>query len=412
MRDSRVLAALADFYARSRAGRTGRGSLDKQVDFKELLRAASAETGAERAMAERDLEQAAAQGLISLERHPRDPSIIYQVRLPLEKEAAFFEALGRTSPTVERNRLAEDFERAVAIAVPEQWREPWARYFTALASAARSGGAIGAFSRTDLEGNAELMRVAAALLAWNGESLVRFVSCHICDDSKRLESLRPRLESILRDLSAGSIQSLEDIGILDTPRSCLIHGPVQFLFGESVLDLGLLQGPVRVSEVDIRRADAIQTAAPRCITVENQETFYELAKLDWGELLIQTSYPGSGTLRFIQRLPASMQFFHFGDSDPNGFEILFDLRRRTAREIRSLHMKFRPAENSPELDEPSKKLLKRLLAEPLMSDEFEALNAMLASGSKGRFEQESLGKPVHPRFPFYDLEPSNASLTD
>ncbi|HTG45835.1 MAG TPA: Wadjet anti-phage system protein JetD domain-containing protein, partial [Verrucomicrobiae bacterium] len=121
------------------------------------------------------------------------------------------------------------------------------------------------------------------------------------------------------------------------------------------------------------------------------------------ELLVQTSYAGSGTLRFLERLPASIQWFHFGDSDPKGFEILQDLRRRTGRPIQSLHMTFRMNGKSPPLDQKETRLLRRLLLDPLMMVEHPALKAMLTASVKGSFEQETLGKPTKPAFPFFEM---------
>jgi len=71
---------------------------------------------------------------------------------------------------------------------------------------------------------------------------------------------------------------------------------------------------------------------------EHETTFHELAKLQSGELLIQTSFPGSATVALIRSLPATLEWWHFGDSDPAGFEILRVLRERTGRDFRPLHM--------------------------------------------------------------------------
>jgi hypothetical protein len=159
---------------------------------------------------------------------------------------------------------------------------------------------------------------------------------------------------------------------------------------------------VRLSALDIGRALEIRTRARRCITVENETTFHELAKLRSGELLVQTSYPGSGTLALLERLPEPVQLFHFGDTDPSGFEILFELRKRLRREVRSLFMEYREEESSAPFTEREFSVLQRLMAEPAMDPERPALEAALRAGKKGAFEQESLGRPSIPSFPFID----------
>jgi hypothetical protein len=73
------------------------------------------------------------------------------------------------------------------------------------------------------------------------------------------------------------------------------------------------------------------------------------------------SYPGSGTIVLIRRLPTTLEFWHFGDSDEAGIETLRVLREKSARDIQPLHRE------------------------------------------RGRMplEQEKLGRPTRPTWPFY-----------
>ena len=157
------------------------------------------------------------------------------------------------------------------------------------------------------------------------------------------------------------IRTLDDVGIISNPRSVLVHGPLKLRFEGGWLDLGLLRGSFRLSQTDIERAEQIEVASSRCLTIENETTFHELAKLESGELLICTSFPGSGTLALLKRLPANIEYWHFGDSDEAGFEILRTLRERSGRDFHSLHMEV----------------------------------------GRVPFEQESLGRPTRRTWPFY-----------
>jgi len=164
----------------------------------------------------------------------------------------------------------------------------------------------------------------------------------------------------------------------------------------------MLRGPVRLSDTDITHASTIETSALRCLTVENETSFHELAKLESGELLVCTSYPGSATLAFLEKLPSTLEFWHFGDSDPEGFDILRDLRERSGRPFRSLHMKWRPSASCGRLEPKEKRLLQSLIGSASMQTELETLKRILDEGTKGNFEQESLGKPQRRNWPFYD----------
>ncbi len=372
---SPALKALALLYNRSLAGRKGSGQLDFQPELKAVLRAADSEDGDARAQALHDLKAAEADGLLELERHRRDPDIIIKVRVPLANESALFARIGEPSPTQRRQALANQFAKAAALDLPDEWRAGWVSFCERKAQAALSGDEIAPFERDDSATNEEMLSLAAKLLTWRGESLIRFASCVLCGNSKRLEELagmdkegelrgklRGKLGRLLEDITSGKIRTLDDLGIIPNPRFVLLSGPLKLRLDGQWLDLGRLRGAFRLASEDIERAEEIATTAHRCLTIENETSFHELAKLQSGELLIQTSYPGSGTLRLLGRLPADVEFWHFGDSDEAGFDILRVLREKSGRDFRPLHMKV----------------------------------------GRTPFEQESLGRPSLNRWPFYE----------
>jgi hypothetical protein len=372
---SPVLEALARRYQRSQAGRTGAASRDVLVDVEELLRDAGAEEGESRAVAEQQLRAAEQNGILKLEPlHRRDRSLLHQVRFSPSNEAKLYDSVGRQSPKSVRDVLAEQFTTAAAQEVPARWRDGWKAWCERLRVAALAGKSVEPFDRHPSTENQKLLTLLPQLLAWEGESLVRFTSCVLCGDSKTLEllaamdrdgefrdKLRGKLGRLLEEITSGQIRSLDDLGILPNPRFALIHGPLKLRLDGEWLDLGQLRGAFRLAESDIERAESLVTAAQRCLTIENETSFHELAKSQSGELLIHTSYPGSGTLKLLQRLPADMEFWHFGDSDEAGFDILRVLREKSGRNFQPLHMQ------------------------------------------RGRvaFEQESLGRPNLKHWPFY-----------
>jgi hypothetical protein len=372
---SPALKALALLYNRSLAGRKGSGQLDFQPELKAVLRSAESEDGDARAQALHDLKAAEADGLLELERHRRDPDIIIKVRVPLANESALFARIGEPSPTQRRQALANQFAKAAALDLPDEWRAGWVSFCERKAQAALSGDEIAPFERDDSATNEEMLSLAAKLLTWRGESLIRFASCVLCGNSKRLEELagmdkegelrgklRGKLGRLLEDITSGKIRTLDDLGIIPNPRFVLLSGPLKLRLDGQWLDLGRLRGAVRLASEDIERAEEIATTAHRCLTIENETSFHELAKLQSGELLIQTSYPGSGTLKLLGRLPADVEFWHFGDSDEAGFDILRVLREKSGRDFRPLHMQV----------------------------------------GRTPFEQESLGRPSLSRWPFYE----------
>jgi len=372
---SPVLESLARRFERSVAGRTGTARRDVLVDVEELLREANAAEGDARAVAEEELREAEQAGILTLvPLHKRDRGSLYQVRFNPVDEGKLFAALGRNTPTVIRQLLAEQFAVASAFSSPERWRTQWLAWCERMRSASLAGNPVEPFDRQPTQNNAGILALIPRLLAWEGESLVRFASCLLCGDSKTLEllatkerdgefrdELRGKLGRLLDDITGGRVRSLDDLGILPNPRFALAHGPLKLQLDGEWLDLERLRGSFRLAEIDIARAQSIQTSARRCLTIENETSFHELAKLQSGVLLIQTSYPGSGTLKLLSRLPGEMEFWHFGDSDEAGFDILRCLREKSGRDFRPLHM--RPG--------------------------------------RVPFEQESLGRPMLKEWPFY-----------
>jgi hypothetical protein len=403
-KSSVVLRTIARRYRASQVGRTGVATGDFIVDYRELIKSAQTTDGEPLEGARKELREAhrVSGGLFVLETHARDSSLFLRVRLAqVGGEDWLFAAVGEPSPTQERATLASVFATAADYKVPSEWAERWRLYCHDLAMRCEKGATITPFDRGDLTGNAELLRVAARLLGWTGESLVRFASCVLCGDSKRLEQLQPKLESCLAQIQGATQMTFEDIGLLEKPRSVLVHGPVVLRLPSGELNLGLLHGPVALSEVDINAADIIINPAVRVLTVENETSFLELTKLGSGTLLIHTSFPGRAVRALFAKLPADLECWHFGDTDPAGYDILRSLRVATGRAIGALHMRYRSDEQGVELGNQDSRTLTRLIGDPFLQDVQEDLFAMQAAGNKGVFEQENLGQPM-PEWPFYE----------
>jgi hypothetical protein len=396
-----ILCRLARLYEASYAGRTGKGERDLMLDYEKFLAETGCRDGDSRLIAERDLADAASAGVLTLVYHNRDPRLIQQIRFSQAEEEALFAHIGEPSPTAKREQVAEMFGRASQVEVGLEWRTGWRSLCENLQDAARSGDSVQPFSRDDIGLNSELLALIPKILTWKGESLIRFASCVLCGNSKRLQSLEGRIGQILNTVTEGKIRTLEDIGIVANPHFALLHGPLRLLLGKDWLDFGRLSGPFRISEADIRSAERIAVDAKRCLTVENETTFHELAKIRSGELLIQTSFPSSATLALLDRLPRDIECWHFGDSDPEGFDILRDLRERTGRPFQALQMCFRQSEAAPALTGEQRTKLQRLICSPTLVAEREQMERILAASSIGLFEQEQLGKPQFPHWPFY-----------
>ncbi len=301
-----------------------------------------------------------------------------------------FGQLGESPPAARRRELSATFLEMANRQVPGPWQERWRDWFSHLGELALRGGSIQPFRRDDPEGNTTLADTLAGVLQWQEPALVRYASAAICGDSKQLQSLEPRLRVALEAITGSS--AFEDFGILRKPRSVTFHGPLFLTLGGQTVDLSIFPGPVTLAETNFPPETHIHTPAPLCLTVENEDTFHELAATNPGVLLILTSYAGSAVRRMIRLLPSSLPCHHFGDSDPAGSDILRDLREKAGRDIQPLLI-GRPTPGSARiraLSETDTRILKRLLDSDMPEALRPHLEQLLKTGKPGDFEQESI----------------------
>jgi hypothetical protein len=232
--------------------------------------------------------------------------------------------------------------------------------------------------------------------------LLRIVSAQVAETSKYLERNRGVLETLLPEVSGGNLKSFADLDITDNPRQVVFHGPLSIMLADVRKDYREFIGASSISEDDLLRASAIECAAPRCVTVENLTTFHQLCRLNCGDLFVFTSYPNRATVELLRRLPADLPRFHFGDTDPWGFDVLRTLRAALRPiPVGALHMKFREAPGAEPLTARDSRTLQRLLSDPLVADVHEELIRMREANNKGAFEQETI--PVSGEFPYRSL---------
>lgn len=406
---SRVLLALAELYRASQAGQTGRAERPFSVALNKLLQEAGSEEGEAHELALEDLRRVGDRWIRLVPEHRRDPRSIGRVQLPLDAEIAFFSYLGQVAPCQQRANWAALFADASEWPIPQQDGEAWRQFCRTRADRAGHWQLMGPFQLPQIDKGRERLKKLARLLAWDEERagsshLVRWVSSLVAGHSKYLEQARGYFEPLLLEATAGRVTGFGDLGIREMPRKVIIHGPLRLTFPEGrTLDVGSLHGATEVDLADLRRAQ-IECRAERCLTVENKTPFMELVAKRSGVLLVHTSYPGDATLELLRRVPETLEFWHFGDTDPQGFDILRDLRVRSGRPFRPLRMEYRPDDRSPALSPREIELVDRLLEarELIGLDEVvEALRTLRALGRKGNFEQESLPPPPLAGFPFY-----------
>jgi len=388
-RRSPVLEKLAELYAASTAGCTGAATRDFGLPFLKLLEAAGCESGERYENAVADLTAHDGNALRIKYFRDRPSNHPTHVRVPPAYEAALFGLIGRDSPTYERAIWTALFEKASCWTVPDARKQTWLEFCQIRAQQMRTGAGWKPFRQGRPDRAEKQLKLLPRLLSWNRKCLLRTASGQLDVDSKFLEKSASTLQQLLFEASGGAVRSFEDLGIEYNPTAVRFHGPVRIWLNGAETNYADHIETI-LSEADLVRLESIRLGAPRCITVENLTKFHELCRLRSGDVFVSTSYPNKATVDFLKRLPPEMPLYHFGDTDPWGFDVLRILRRALDRPVMPLHMRYRAKEDSPKFSERDRRKLTRLLIEPLLVDVHEELRHLDAAGCKGDFEQETL----------------------
>jgi hypothetical protein len=182
---------------------------------------------------------------------------------------------------------------------------------------------------------------------------------------------------------------------------------LHFTDGRETLVIDELCGSYHLTS-DLIAAVKATTPAKRILTIENTKTTLpRIASLnhDKQTLILGCAYPTQGLRRILELLPQDLPIHHFGDTDPAGFLILSKLRRVAGRPVTPFLMDRREGERPTPLSAYDRAILPRLLADPWLEDVRGTLQAISSGQDKGDFEQESLGRPDLPCWPFYRSHP-------
>lgn len=396
----RWLQTLHDKWLNSRKRRVTPAMRSRPIDWEDLLDAAGLKTAEERQAAVRDAEKIPQ---LKLHRLKGRPHIVLKIEVPLESEAWLHAQFGsQTGAEAQQAALAvvEQFSAKSHPLLPEAW--------TALLSRLKAEfalpHAVEPFRWREANRVEELLKLLFDLTSreWPEGTLIRDASTQIGRDSKYLEAQQSFIERAL-ELLLGRETPLEALGIQTSNSVLHYSGPLVLHFADHSKPLDLrFESTLSVAELE--RATHLTTTAQRLLTVENRKTtFLQLTRADItrSTLIVATSFPTQAVRLLLQKLPPNLPHHHFGDTDPAGWDILRKLREVSGRTVHPFHMHWRPQASASPLTQRDQQILSRLLADPSMTDCQNELHAMREAGSKGDFEQESLGRPTLEQWPFY-----------
>ncbi len=226
------------------------------------------------------------------------------------------------------------------------------------------------------------------------ESYIRDVSIRVLSDSKRLESLRTKVEGLL--FQYGDYEEkqyvLEECGVVQTPTYVVIKGKGQLIFDTQIINLSELGSDIALSTNTVARLKAIEVEGSRIVTIENLTSFHTYSEEDDFAIYLG-GFHNKVKAQFIQKIHEEnpeKEYLHFGDIDAGGFYIYEHLKRKTKIPFGLLRMDVGTLEEHREswkiLTENDKKRLRKLLEDKPKASYRDTIKYMLKNTCK--LEQE------------------------
>lgn len=177
----------------------------------------------------------------------------------------------------------------------------------------------------------------------HGEVFVRDLSVKLYRDSKRLEAIAGKAESLLYKYGSFPEREkvLEECSVLKTPSYVMCKGSMILRLDKQELDLGKLSGDLAFSGKTLSEISEIVVTAKRLVTVENLTTFHRYEGGPEEAVVYLGGFHNTVKRDFLKRIyrnNKNLSFFHFGDIDAGGFYIFEHLRRKTGIPFRPMNM--------------------------------------------------------------------------
>lgn len=258
----------------------------------------------------------------------------------------------------------------------------------------------------------DILKLFLYLPELSNEILIRKLSVKLYGDSKKLEALEGKAETLLYEygeLTAEKDLVFEELGIIKTPSYVCVKGKMILYFGNEYLiseycgstenqlqmvDVSLIPGGIALSSESLKYIVKVVVVAQRLVTIENLTTYHEFDSGD-SAVMYLGGFHNTVKRNFLRRVNIdnpNVEYYHFGDIDAGGFYILQHLNRETGLKFKSLNMDVATMEKykafTKKLTESDQKRLKKMLG-----GEFDdVIRYMLENNCK--LEQEAIDNKI------------------
>ncbi len=215
----------------------------------------------------------------------------------------------------------------------------------------------------------QILKVLAEVENVEEEVFIRNFSIRVLGDSKAFEKIKTSVVSILCKYGeyADKDHVLENLNIVNNPGYVYAKGNGRITVSGQVIDFGSLDGDLGLSSALLDNIESVQVYASKVITIENLTTFNSYADKDAFAIYLG-GYHNSIRRKLIRKIHEQnpdLAYFHYGDIDAGGFNILLDLRAKTGISFAPYNMDVATLEKykdfTKKLTENDKRRLKNLL---------------------------------------------------
>ena len=246
----------------------------------------------------------------------------------------------------------------------------------------------------DLERLERILKVLAEIENVEEETFIRNFSIRVLGDSKAFEHIKTAVVTLLCEYGGYPDKEcvLQDLNIVNNPGYVYVKGKGTITISGQTIDFGRLDGDFGLSSAVLDDIEKVEISASKVITIENLTTFNSFVDND-ALIIYLGGYHNSIRRNMIRKIyedNPDKQYFHYGDIDAGGFNILLDLRRKTGISFAPLNMDIETIKKyrnfTKKLTENDKTRLKNLLG-----GEFDkVINYMLENDCK--LEQEAINQ--------------------
>lgn len=179
----------------------------------------------------------------------------------------------------------------------------------------------------------QLLKAIDALGKVQNETFYRDFSMQVFRDSKVFDRISGKVANLLYEYGefAEKDQVLAELNLVKNPTYVHIKGAAKLIMNSEKIDLSTLHGDIAFSSTMLDDIDCVEVTGREVMTVENLTSFH-LVSCESRLIVYLGGFHNTVRRHLIKKIHQQnpdVAFYHFGDIDAGGFQILQHLRRQT-----------------------------------------------------------------------------------